>query len=211
MGGSRVAVVASAWQRVPAVQAGSNLRKYLVEPLQADVLLLLTYRWDDSCNSTSSCRLQEKLSGLWPSVTRLVLEPMVSMDELLYTLERLPHWSRILRAANLTRHPAQGARQRAPLYNTCVRDLSWSSSKDVGFSQQTSKPTVQIGRSPYKCDGLHSGGNTIFAPVIGPTRLNLLWQLHGLSRLRQLLRDQERDAGSRYDRVVVTRVDYHWL
>ena len=35
-----VAVVASAWQRVPAVQAGSNLREFLVEPLQADLLLV---------------------------------------------------------------------------------------------------------------------------------------------------------------------------
>ena len=142
--GGRVAVVASAWQKVQLVDGGNNLLSKLVQPLGADLLLVLTYRWDDGCNSTQSCRLHERLSFIWPAITRLSLEAMLTISELLNTLERLPHRPAILHAANLTRH-AQGitsAGRRATLYNTCVRDQSWGATTDVGFDQQTRKGFV---------------------------------------------------------------------
>jgi hypothetical protein len=139
----------------------------VVEPFGADVLLSLTYRWDDGCNTTTSCGLPQKLSGLWRAIARLALEPMVPISTLLRTMETLPHWPAILLAFNRTRHSkghplmhvpgryAEYLNHRTALYNTCVRDPSWrDTAGESGFVQQTPSKNTRVARSPYRCDGL---------------------------------------------------------
>ena len=64
--------------------------------------------------------------------------------------------------------------------------------------------------SPYNCSGLfHS--NTIFSPVLGST-----FNLHELFGLRQCLdaiatAEATLRDGRKYERVVHTRIEYHWL
>ena len=166
----RVAVVLSGWHRVRLVDSGHNVRQNLVQPLGADVLLHMTYRWDDGCNSTASCGLHKSLAGIWPVVTRFALEPMPTIFELVQTLEQLSHWPAILRAFNRTRHvqgnPLYGVpgpwalypNHRTALYNTCVRDPTWSLSSDLAFNQRTSARHIRVARmAPYRCDGLPTG------------------------------------------------------
>ena len=61
-----VAVLIGSWFNVSLNQQGHNLRANLLEPLKADLHLQLTYRSDDGCNSTESCGLAERFSGLAP-------------------------------------------------------------------------------------------------------------------------------------------------
>jgi hypothetical protein len=101
---SRAVIVGSIWQRIRLIGEGINLLQNVVKPLRADVLLTLTYRVDDGCNTTETCQLEERMAGLWPAITRLALEPMPTITELVRTLESLPWWPTLLRAFNMTRH-----------------------------------------------------------------------------------------------------------
>ena len=51
----------------------------------------------------------------------------------------------------------------------------------------------------------------MFAPVLGPSKYNVLWQLHALDRAQRLLENHEAHRRAMYERVVVTRLDFVWL
>ena len=91
---SRVAVVIAGWFNVSLSQHGHNMRANLLEPLNADLHLQLTYRSDDGCNSTRSCGLiTSRFSGLAP--IQLHLERQRTVRELIDVLETSTHWPRI--------------------------------------------------------------------------------------------------------------------
>ena len=167
----------------------------VVEPLQADTLLVLTYRGNEGCSTADACGLTRRLARLMPVVTRLELELMPSVGALLRHLEALPHWPTILRTFNRTRHwrGFEFTRRNGhiyldharPRYVSCVRVPGWRDGDERTAHGRGGQ------RSPYECEGLREWGNSIFAPVIGPTGLNVLWQIHGLSRVLALLRSQQ--------------------
>jgi hypothetical protein len=209
-----VALCLAGWHRTALPQQGWYTRNRVAEPLHAQTLLALTYRRTETCTGLDRCGgLRERLSRLQP-ITRLSLEAMPTVSELLAMLESLPHWPRVLQAFNSTRHwrpfhrVTVGGRiyldTRRPRNVTCARQ-PWHA-----FGERQRHP-LGGQSSPYLCDGLKEWGNTIFAPVIGPSNGNVLWQLHSLHRVHSLLREQERARGLEYARVVVSRLDFVWL
>ena len=75
---------------------------------------------------------------------------MLSLEQLVSRMEALPHWPDVLAAYN------GGPRVH------CHRTDGWRTEADG---------------SPYRCKNIYLG-NTIFAPVLGASRLNVLRQLH---------------------------------
>ena len=69
---------------------GSSIAEHLVKPLDVRVLLALTYHSRDGCDSVASCNIAQRLSALQPFV-RVSLSPMLSLETLVSTMERLPH------------------------------------------------------------------------------------------------------------------------
>lgn len=232
-----VALLLAGWHQTAVPQSGDYLRSRIVLPLGAETLLALTYRRTEACVASAAasssaasrsphaepddeasliiaCGLRRRFARLKP-ITRLAFEPMPSAGELLDFLERLPHWPTILRAFNATRHwrGYQRVTVRGSIYLdyakprnvTCVRDHTWRE------GDERTEHVLGGRRSPYLCEGLKEWGNTIFAPVVGPTNFNTLWQLHGLHRANVLLTRAEAVRGGRYARVIVSRLDYVWL
>ena len=207
-----VAVCLAGWHQTVVSEQGANLRRHLIEPLHADVLIALTYRASEGCTTVAACGLDSRYASLLEGA-QLMLERMPTVSELLAHLEALPHWTSIVRALNGTRHwrGFQTVTIRGKIYMTrtprnmsCVRH-AWREGDEL-------QAHVLGGRAtPYICDGLKEWGNTMFAPVVGPSNYNTLWQLHGLSRVHALLRRAEARRGARYERVVVSRLDYIWL
>ena len=54
-------------------------------------------------------------------------------------------------------------------------------------------------------------GLSVFSPVLGTRRASVLRQLYDLSRVFGLVEAEERRRGRRYERLVFTRLEYHWL
>ena len=174
-----VALLLAGWHRTSIPQAGHHLRVHVADALGADILMALTYRRTESCASISACGLRQRLSHLQP-VTQLVLERMPTVGELLQHLEALPHWHAVLRAFNSTRHWRGYHRltrgNRIYLDTSRPRNVTCTRREWRDGDERRDHPLG--GRvSPYTCDGLREWGNTIFAPVIGPSNYNVLWQV----------------------------------
>ena len=95
MSQQRVAICASGRYKVDVHERGQSVLRNLVEPLSAGLVLALTYREGDGCDSVESCGVQQHLSALWPHVSRIALEPQPTTAQLVLLLERLPHWHSI--------------------------------------------------------------------------------------------------------------------
>ncbi len=215
---SKIVIGFYGWHGVTIPERGRSARRALVDPLTADVLLALSHRAEGDCRSVAACLLEHRLAGLLP-VARLVLERQPSISELYAELTALPHWPQILRAFNHTRHSWRPfnfltfnnrtfLNKRSPRYVTCVANPRW-----VSGSLTSPYPSrrAQGVHSPIVCDGLKESGNTIFAPIIGPTHYHTLWQLHALDRWWHLLRKHEASRGQLYERVIVSRLDFVWM
>ena len=113
----RVAACFSGWQGRTVADAGESIRRHMVRPLQADVLLALCYLERDRCTSVSSCRVRERLSGLAP-FARISLLRQLTVEELVPKMEGLPHWPGVVAAYNLK---SRGL--------ACVRNPEWSTSR----------------------------------------------------------------------------------
>lgn len=91
---ARVAVLIGSWFHVSLDCA--NLRANLLQALEADVHLQLTFRPDvDNCNSTSSCRITERYSQLG-RIASLHLERQATTADLLAMLRASANWPRLL-------------------------------------------------------------------------------------------------------------------
>jgi hypothetical protein len=183
-----------------------NLQRHLLEPLEAEAILSLTFRTSgDGCTTVETCQLKQRLAAL--TIARLTVRPMPSTRDLLRTLEGLPHWNAILRAFNNTLHwkkyHFKGGR---PRYVQCWHDAGWREGDERMINERT-----RMYRTPIACEGLNEWGNTIFAPVIGPSSLNTLWQIHGWARALRELEAHELARGAPYERVVASRLELVWL
>ena len=127
---------------------GASIRTKLLEPLGAELLLALTHHARDGCTSVEACGVAARLHALEPFAA-IDLQPMLKLEQLVATLEALPHWERVLRAHNTGRRVS------------CERVAGWRNSSDG---------------APYRCVGIYMG-NTYLAPVLGSARLNVLRQL----------------------------------
>ena len=187
----RVAICISGRHKVDVADSGRNILQNLVEPLNASIILALTRREGDKCDSIESCGVQQQLAALWPRVHRVALEPQPTTAELVQAMERLPHWPRVLaslgnRSRGKSTVPGGG----------CVRNPTW---------------TPASAGSPYSCQKIKDRGNGVFAPVLGNPQLHVLHQLHAQSRCLDVLAMHEREAGVVFARVVHTRIEYRWL
>lgn len=182
-GQSSAAVCFPGWLGVNVPDAGESIRRHLVVPLGADVLLAMTYAASDKCRDTASCRVDERLRNLQP-FSAVSLTPMLSIPQLVERMESLPHWRRILKA-----YHSRLSKTR------CVRRSDWSASNMT---------------SPYDCTGTY-GGNTIFAPVLGASHLSVLRELHDVSRCLGLVSAHEKRLGVQYQRIIQSRIDLVWL
>ena len=210
--GDGVALLLAGWHQTTLPQHGDSVRAHVISPLRADLLLYLTYRHNEGCGSIETCGLASRLAKL--PVTRMELEQMPTIGELLAELEQLPHWPRILRAFNSSRHWRGFQRvvvdgktyldHSRPRNVTCVR-RPWHDGDERRMHD------LGMPASPYVCEGLKEWGNTIFAPVIGPSNFNTLWQIHAQQRVHRLLVSQERRRHAPYSRVIVSRIDYTWV
>ena len=181
---ARVAAVFSGPVSRIVPDSGESIRRHLVRPLQADVLLALSYKASDGCATAETCGVRRRLAALQP-FARVDLERQLTLDELVGMMERLPHWPAIVRAYN---SPRKGL--------ACARNSSWRREADRG--------------SPYNCTGiLH--GNSIFAPVIGATSLQTLPMLRGVQHCLETVRAHEAAAGWRFGRIVFSRLEFWWL
>ena len=103
-GSHGVALCMTGWHRSAVLQQGGYIRSRVVEPLGADVVMLLTYRrGEPRCEDPEGCPELRKIARLQP-LTTLALEQMPTIGDLLQRLETLPHWSDILQAFNNTPH-----------------------------------------------------------------------------------------------------------
>ena len=58
----RVAICISGRHKVDVADSGRNVLQNLVEPLNASIILALTRREDDKCDSIESCGVQQQLA-----------------------------------------------------------------------------------------------------------------------------------------------------
>ena len=176
------AVCFSGWQgRTALPDRGASIRENLIRPLNADAIASFHTQHDDECTSSASCSIHDRLRAMLP-FTRLDLWRMQTIEELVASMESLPHWPQVAKAYR------QGGKIK------CQRTPGWRNATEDG--------------PPYRCEGLfHS--NTIFSPVIGST-YNLL-ELQGLHRCYGALESVENMHAMRYERVVHTRIEYFWL
>ena len=99
---SPIATCFSSWQRVDVVAHGRIVRERLLEPLQADLFLALTYRDDDNCTTAVGCGVTQRLAALMPNVLAMSFLPMMRTADFVRALERQPHWPALLRTINAT-------------------------------------------------------------------------------------------------------------
>jgi len=195
-----VAACFSSWQNVSLDSGGALIRSHVIEPLNAELFLALTYREDDGCNSPSTCRVEERLTTLMPLVQRLSFEPMMKTADFVLELESLPHWPRLLATINAT--PGRSCRRDPHWYpeGTCLRSRGRR-----GIFRDSCAHV-----SPYTCVGIKQA---FLAPVISAPHLHILHQLHGHGTCLRLISTQEREQrhGLRYDRVLWSRLDHRWL
>lgn len=178
----RAGVCLSGWMGVSVEAGGASIRTKLLEPLGAELLLALTHHARDGCTSVEACGVAARLHALEPFAA-IDLQPMLKLEQLVATLEALPHWERVLRAHNTGRRVS------------CERVAGWRNSSDG---------------APYRCVGIYMG-NTYLAPVLGSARLNVLRQLHDIRRCLALVESRELAAGRRYSRLVHSRLETVWL
>jgi hypothetical protein len=176
-----VAACFMGWQGRHVRDRGESIRQRMVEPLGADVLLALSYRAEDGCDSVASCGVETWLAGLKPfaRVSMVADEPPTA---LVARMERLPHWPTIVAAFN-------NPRRRL----SCRRE-GWSAGNAY---------------SPYNCSGSHAGNN-IFAPVLGAA-VQQLPMLRGVEQCISVIESQEAAIGAAYKRVVYSRLELVWL
>lgn len=180
------AVCFGGYHAVNVYAYGLNLRKQLIEPLRADVFMALTYRHDDNCSTVESCGVLERVKHLWP-IARVEIEPMQLTKDLSQKLEALPHWTNIIAAFNRS-------------HRTCFRNPSWDHA------------TAAADSTPWACIHLqHTQYNTIFSPVIGLNKLNVLRQEYALSKCLRLIHSHEAATGQLYSRLVHSRLESIWL
>ena len=144
-----VAVCFSGWQGRVAPDGGESIRRYLVRPLKADVLLAFSYLDRDGCDSAVSCHINEKLSALAP-FARVSMMRQQPLEELLPLMERLPHWPAVVSTYNLKSRRL-----------SCVRNPAWAA-LSCGRRNPTckGKPGCTMGAcrgGPYNCTGILYG------------------------------------------------------
>ena len=109
-GGERVAVCFSGLDEQIAVEQGRNIRKNLLDPLQADVLLALTQIDGGSsgvaanctvtpqsrhCSGTAHQVIKRRFAGLMP-IAAIQLNPTSTMSDLVRRLEASSSWNATL-------------------------------------------------------------------------------------------------------------------
>ena len=88
-----VAVLVGTWLNVSLDLA--NFRTNLLHPLKADLHLQLTYRPEvDNCNSSITCRVEERFSHLG-TIAGLYVEQQVTEMQLLAMLKASLHWPKL--------------------------------------------------------------------------------------------------------------------
>lgn len=198
---ARIALLFGGWHRGAFELEVVGQR--LLQPLHGpDVLLALTFRDGDGCDSVESCRLTERFEPLrrhGSGVVRVELERQLETHEFLALLEALPHWP-VLEAA----------------YNSS------------GGCRRSTNGRV----ASYRCNHIKENGNSYMAPVFGNPGLHVLHELRAQSRLLQMLYASEAIRGGgvaggkggsggsggssggeahRYSHVVWSRLDFMWL
>ena len=209
----RVGACFSSWQQAHVAARGALIRDHLLRPLDAELLLSLTFRHDDTCKSAASLRshsaacygVANNLRALISEAVTLSLQPMPRTSDFVRSLESGTHWGAILAVINAT--PGM----------SCRRNPSWTSTPGTRCSitrigpMRTHRLSIDCADStPYKCNGLR-GGNVVFAPVIGNAKLHILHQLHGHRQCLRLMQSHEARQGFRYSRVVWSRLETVWL
>ena len=161
---------------------GESVRTNVIDKLNAQVMMALTYKPTDGCNSVKTCKLEERFPRFAPFTGAKVL-PWQTREELLKIMEALPHWPAVLEAYN------RGGKV------TCVKVPGWTQSDP---------------RAPYTCNGIVDG-DTIFAPVLGDPKWNRLRQMKDLRNCLDVILEAEAKRGSLYSRVIHSRIEYEWL
>ena len=181
--GNSTAACFSTWQgRLGQTEDGGiSIRRNLIDPISADVLLAVGHRTEDGCSTSQRCGIHEKLKGLQP-LTHVRLYRMPTVLELTAQMERLPHWGAVVRA-----------------FQTVKVNCTRRDTRRDGASS-----------TPYKCTGIYKS-NTIFSPVLGTTfnlqeLLGLRQCLHAIVAAETTLR-----GGRTYDRIVHSRIEFRWL
>lgn len=182
MSAESVAVCLPGLLRSASPGGGQSIRRHLIDPLGANVLLALSLLPSDGCKDEESCVVAERFQHLQP-IAATELAPARSIEWLVRTLEALPHWPAILAAHNST----------GPRSVRCRRKSKWEPDE-----------------SPYRCSGIYMG-NSIFSPVLGSPRLSVLRQQLDISRCLSLIHRHEQQLGRNYTRVVHSRMEFQWL
>lgn len=185
----RVGVCFSGWAGVSVSEGGESIRRHLLEPLGAEVLIAMTYKPGlDNCTTNDDCAVHERFPALAPFAA-VDVRPMVTTEWLVEAMESRPHWSSILHSYG------SGRNSTDPHAVRCQRAPS-------GRARSNS--------SPYRCDNIYMG-NTIFAPVLGSPNMNVLRQLHDLRRCLSLIEKRELQMGGQYQRIIHSRIEDIWL
>ena len=191
----QTACIFTGWSRSESLDKGLHLRKQLVEPLEADVLLILAHDAEDDDCALSSC-IRPSFSGLESRIVHFESKPMPTTRNLTLTLEALPHWPRVLAAYEAANR-------------TCVRSASWTSDQETPLHATNSSTEIL---PPYECTP--NTPNTLFSPVLGSGRRRaaVLLELHAQHRaMRALEATEAARGGVPYMFVVFSRLEFVFI
>ena len=228
-----VAVCLAGWHRgLIGDDQGRSIRRHLVEPLRATLLLSLNYRDEDGCSSAATCGLDERLAGLkpWAGVSMARRKTAI---ELANELEALKHWPRLLAPLNsgdknfCRRRRVSNSSSSSSSRSSRAGSSLATSRKQPGYASARVRDayaaalSVTAEESPYHCRIGKGWANTFFTPVIGSPRGTALYDLADASGCLHQLRGAEAAAaaaaaaaGGRtrpFARVVFSRLAHVWL
>ena len=219
---SRVAVCLAGWHRgLVGDDQGASIRRHLVDPLRATLLLSLNYRAEDGCSTAATCGVDQRLANLkpWASVRMARRKTAI---ELANELEALKHWTNLLAPLNSGRDKTF-CRRRKVSNSSSPRSKAGSSlaasRKASGYASARVRDayaaalSVTAEETPYHCRIGKGWANTFFTPVIGSPRGTALYDLADASGCLHELRGAEAAAagGWPFERVVFSRLSHVWL
>ena len=201
----RAVVCFSSFIFTPVADDGTNLRRRLVDPLEADVILALTRGSSPvaaPCRSIDTCEpLRRSYRALMPRAVHVSLVPDMNAASLLSGLDRLAHWPLLLSAFNWSGVLRElGPRSETRHYRVPPGEPRRSFVREYGTA----------GWSAQICATARLGSGYL-APAVGKMSYHCLKNLHSFGRVLRVLREVERARGAAYELVVRARPDMYWI
>lgn len=196
--GPLVAVIFSGYLKISIPERGATARRFLVEPLAADVLVAGSYNRTTDCGGGPHYEcLWEGLQGLEP-ITWRALSPKLTTQEIGALLNASPHFQTIVKAFQPTR-TFHGITNWTPL-------LGSQRARTLGCARvRLVAPTTPWVRR----DAIAHRSLTLCA--LATLAADMIHQIRDYSLLLDLVERSEETRGQRYERLIFSRLEFVWL